>query len=258
MTAPAPAVQVTGLEAHYGEIKVLHGISFTVDPGQLCVVVGLNGAGKTSTLKSIVGSLPPSAGRISVLGTDITGWRTERVVGHGVVLVPEGRHVFPGLTVDDNIEIGHWSRRGRKDLAVVKEQLYERFPRLRERSTQLAGTLSGGEQQMLAIARGLASDPSVLLVDECSLGLSPQMVGAVFAVLDAVRSSGTTVVAVEQNTSILAEADKAVLVEQGVVTYEGDPRSEDLDRRIDSAFFGVDQPGSKDRVSHPIADGEGS
>jgi len=217
-----PLLEVEDLRTGYGAIPVLHGVDLRVEEGATAVIMGLNGAGKTTTLLSIAGLLRPWSGRIIYDGVPVTGRDARALVKQGLVLVPEGRHVFPALTVEHNLRLGAWSRR--RDRQRVKENLrraFEIFPPLAERRAQPAGTLSGGEQQMLAIARGLMASPRLLLVDEASLGLSPKLAQEVFDTVRRINEEGVTVLMVEQNAGILRLASRAFVMEKGRILYEG-------------------------------------
>ena len=215
-------LEVRDLKAGYGSLPVLGGISFEIEEGETAVLLGLNGAGKTTTVLTLAGLHKPWSGSITFDGKDVTGMDPRKLVAEGIVLVPEGRHVFPQLTVAQNLRIGSWPhRRDRKTTKGIVDQAVEYFPRLRERWTQLAGTLSGGEQQMLAIARGLMARPKMLLIDEASLGLSPKLTKTVFHVVNQINADGTTVLMVEQNAGVLKIADKALVMEKGTIVYEG-------------------------------------
>jgi len=215
-------LEVEDLVAGYGSYPVLHGISFEIEAGETCVLFGLNGAGKTTTVSTLAGLLRPTGGRVRFDGDLITGRSPAALVARGIALCPEGRRVFPRLSVDQNLRLGGWVRRG--DSAVLRAQrdlVLEYFPRLAERSGQLAGTLSGGEQQMLAIGRALMSRPRLLLVDEASLGLSPTIAKVVFEVMARINDDGTTVLIVEQNAGVLPYADRALIMEKGTIVYAG-------------------------------------
>ncbi|MEA2461582.1 MAG: branched-chain amino acid transport system ATP-binding protein [Actinomycetota bacterium] len=217
-----PLLEVTDLRGGYGSLPVLGGISFGVEQGETAVLLGLNGAGKTTTVLTLAGLLKPWGGRIVFDGKDVTKMDPRRLVSEGVVLVPEGRHVFPQLTIAQNLRMGAWPyRRDKKKTRDIIEQAVDYFPRLKERWTQLAGTLSGGEQQMLAIARGLMARPKLLLIDESSLGLSPKLTHTVFDVVKRINQDGTTVLMVEQNAGVLKIADRAFVMEKGTLVYEG-------------------------------------
>lgn len=213
-------LEVAGLEARYGQVPALGGLSFAVHEGETAVVLGLNGAGKTTTMLCLAGLHRPSGGTVHVAGADVTGHDAQEMVGRGVALVPEGRRVFPALSVERNLQIGAWSKR--KDKAFVTRQrdlVYEHFARLAERREQLAGTLSGGEQQMLAIGRGLMADPKLLLIDEASLGLAPVIVQQLFGIIEQINETGVTVILVEQNIGALNIADRAFVIEKGSLVY---------------------------------------
>jgi branched-chain amino acid transport system ATP-binding protein len=212
-------LQVEGLRAGYGSVPVLQGVSFAVEEGETAVMFGLNGAGKSTTVNTIAGLLRTWGGEVRFDGAVISGLPSDAIVRRGVALSPEGRRVFPQLSVRTNLELGAWTRR-----SVTKEQMakvFGYFPRLEERVDQLAGTLSGGEQQMLAIGRALMSRPRLLLIDEASLGLSPKLTQTVFEVVDQINDDGTTVVIVEQNVGVLPYADQALVMQKGTITFDG-------------------------------------
>ena len=214
-------LEVEGLRVGYG-FPVLMGVSFTVDEGETAVMFGLNGAGKTTTVATIAGLLQPEAGTIRFDGVDITKTSAAERVALGIALVPEGRRVFPDLSVANNLRLGAWTkRRHPKAIDEASQLCFGYFPRLAERAEQLAGTLSGGEQQMLAIARALMSRPRLLLLDEASLGLSPALTQTVFSVVDRINDDGVTVVMVEQNVGVLPYADRALIMEKGTLVYQG-------------------------------------
>jgi branched-chain amino acid transport system ATP-binding protein len=217
-----PLLEVSDLRAGYSAVSVLHGVTLSVNEGETVAMLGLNGAGKTTTLLCIAGLLRPWAGGVLMDGERVTGMDAQDVVGRGIVLVPEGRHVFPGLSVDHNLRLG--ARPRRKDRALVERNramVFEVFPHLAERQSQLAGALSGGEQQMLALGRGLMASPRVLLIDEASLGLSPGLAQEVFRATRRINGEGITVFMVEQNAGILRHADRAFVMEEGSITFEG-------------------------------------
>jgi len=217
-----PLLEVTELSTGYGSLPVLGGISLSVEQGETAVLLGLNGAGKTTTVLTLAGMHKPWGGTILFEGKDITGMDARRRVAEGVVLVPEGRHVFPELTVAQNLRLGAWPhKRDRKRTAAVIDRAVDYFPRLKERWGQLAGTMSGGEQQTLAIARGLMARPKLMLIDEASLGLAPKLAQTVFEVARKINEEGTTVFLVEQNAGVLSIADRAFVMEKGTIVYEG-------------------------------------
>jgi branched-chain amino acid transport system ATP-binding protein len=233
-------LELSGLEAGYGEVKVLWGISLAVPRGQLTTIVGANGAGKTTTLRALVGSIPPWAGRVTFDGEDVTRLAPHAKAARGLVLVPEGRQLFGGMTVAENLEMGAFSRRAARSFAARLEQVFTLFPRLNERRRQKAGTLSGGEQQMLAIARGLMSDPEVLIIDELSLGLAPVVVHQLFGTLKTLKDAGLTILLVEQNVHLaFAVCDHAYVITEGRVFTEGPPSTLAAMPEIRRAYLGL-------------------
>ena len=233
-------LQIDNLHVHYGGIHALQGVSFSVEQGQIVALIGANGAGKTTTLRAISGLLKPSSGRIAFDGHDITGHAAHEIVARGLVQAPEGRGIFANMSVDENLEIGAYLRRDRAAVANDKEQALALFPRLRERLTQSAGTLSGGEQQMLAIARALLTRPKLLLLDEPSLGLAPQVVKLIFQIVKTIARDGTTILLVEQNAHMaLGVANVGHVLEVGKLVTSG-PAAELLrDDTIRKAYLGV-------------------
>ncbi len=218
-------LSVEALEAGYGEVQILWGISLLVASGQLTTIVGANGAGKTTTLRSIAGTLRPTGGRITFEGQDITRLSAHEKADRGIVLVPEGRQLFADMTVAENLEMGAYARRAHAHLARNRDRVCETFPRLKERLRQKAGTLSGGEQQMLALARGLMAGPEVLMIDEMSVGLAPVLAQQLFQTLKDLRDGGLTVLLVEQNVHLaLALADHAYVMAEGRVSMDGPAR----------------------------------
>jgi branched-chain amino acid transport system ATP-binding protein len=233
-------LEVRDLRTGYGSLPVLQGISFNVEEGETAVLLGLNGAGKTTTVMTLAGLHKRWEGTVTLKGKDISSLPPRKLVSEGVVLVPEGRHVFPQLTVAQNLRLGAWPyRRDRKGTRVIIDRAVEYFPRLRERWTQLAGTLSGGEQQMLAIARGLMGRPKLLLIDEASLGLSPVLTQTVFDVVKRINEDGTTVLMVEQNAGVLEIADRAFVMEKGALVYEGSGEDIIDHSEIRAAYLGA-------------------
>jgi branched-chain amino acid transport system ATP-binding protein len=223
----------------YGGIKAVKGIQLHVDEGELVALIGANGAGKTTTLKAISGLLKPTAGEIRYQGQSLVGVVPHRISQQGLALVPEGRGVFPGLTIEENLAMGAYCRNDKAGIASDMEIAYQRFPRLKERAKQTAGTLSGGEQQMLAISRALLSRPKLLLLDEPSMGLSPIMVQKIFAVVREVAASGVTILLVEQNAKLaLQVSNRAYVMDGGVISFEGDSRSLLTDPRVREAYLG--------------------
>ena len=217
-----PLLEVSDLHTGYGAVPVLHGVDMSIEEGETTVLLGLNGAGKTTTLMTIAGLLQSTSGEIKFAGKPVTRQDARTLVGLGVVLVPEGRRVFPALSVQNNLRLGAWSHR--RDQKLFNKNLqrgFELFPVLRERRGQMAGTLSGGEQQMLAIARGLMANPKLLLIDEASLGLSPKLAGEVFAAAKMINGEGVTVLMVEQNAGVLEIADRAYIMNKGHIEFSG-------------------------------------
>ena len=213
-------LKVEALGAGYGKLSILHDVSLEVAAGEIVTVVGSNGAGKTTLLRAVNGILKPTAGRVTLEGTDITGRPTGRMAALGLTHVPENRLCFPSLSVRDNLDLGAWTRRGKGDLDAVLEL----FPRLQPRLGQAAGTLSGGEQQMVAIGRGLMADPKAILLDEPSIGLAPKVVAEIMKVLTRLRERGLAVLLVEQNVrASFGIADRAVVMQRGRVVLEGTP-----------------------------------
>ncbi len=209
-------LSLTDLKSGYGSLPVLHGVSVDVRRGETAVLLGLNGAGKTTTALNVCGALKAWGGTIEFDGQDITDWNTAKCVKAGVVMVPEGRRVFPDLSVEKNLQMGAWSQRDDDGwFEQGRENVYEYFPRMRERASQLAGTLSGGEQQMLAIGRGLMARPKLLIIDEASMGLAPVIVQDVFDIVSQINADGVTVLLIEQNVGALDVADLGLVMEQG-------------------------------------------
>jgi branched-chain amino acid transport system ATP-binding protein len=229
-TAPAPRpptspsgmmLELSDVRSGYGKLPVLHGVSFGIRAGETAVLLGLNGAGKTTTAKNVCGALSPWAGTITFDGQDATTWSTRQAVSNGIVMVPEGRRVFPDLSVERNLLVGSWSQRKNGDwFEHQRDQVFDYFPRLRERRQQLAGTLSGGEQQMLAIGRGLMANPRLLIIDEASMGLAPVIVQDVFEIVSQINEDGVTVLMIEQNVGALDVADMGLVMEQGHIIRE--------------------------------------
>ena len=227
-------LEVRGLAVHYGGIRAVKGIDLEVAAGELVCLIGANGAGKTSTLKAICRLIPSAATRLAYSGEDIARARVHELPRKGLVMVPEGRGIFPQLTVQENLAIGAYARGGGDP-----EAQYASFPRLKERRHQIAGTLSGGEQQMLALARALMSEPRLLLLDEPSMGLAPLMVAKIFEIVRDIAARGVTILLVEQNARMALEAaSRGYVMESGSVTLSGDARSLLHDPRIQEAYLG--------------------
>ncbi|WP_322801258.1 ABC transporter ATP-binding protein [Thermoflexus sp.] len=235
-------LEVEDLEVTYGPVRALQGVSLRVDPGEVVAVIGANGAGKTTLLRAISGLLRPRSGRIRFDGHEITGWPPERIVALGLVQIPERRQLFHSMSVEDNLRLGAYLRLRRGERKAVEEDLqrvFEIFPRLKERRRQVAGTLSGGEQQMLAIGRGLMARPRVLLLDEPSLGLAPLLVRELFRILRALREQGLTLLLVEQNArQALRIADRAYIMETGRIVREGAAVDLLADPILQAAYLG--------------------
>jgi branched-chain amino acid transport system ATP-binding protein len=231
---------VERLEVAYGKIQALWGISFDVAAGEIVALVGANGAGKTTTLKTLSGLLRPAAGAIALEGARLDRLSTMEIVGRGIVHVPEGRKLFPDMTVLENLLLGAFGRAARPHQRERLDRVYAVFPRLRERRNQLAGTLSGGEQQMVAIGRGLMAGPRLLMLDEPSLGLAPIMVEEMFRVIEEINRAGVTVLLVEQNTEhALAVAHRGFVLESGRVVLSGTGRELLANERVRQAYLGL-------------------
>jgi branched-chain amino acid transport system ATP-binding protein len=240
IAANTHALEVIDLAVSYGGIRAVKGISLRVEPGQIVALIGANGAGKTSTLKAIVG-LVPAQGRVRVFGRDVLGHPTHHIVARGVTLVPEGRAIFAGMTVRENLELGSILKRDRAGIRQRLDRVLALFPRLGERLEQAGGTLSGGEQQMLAIGRALMGDPRVLLLDEPSLGLAPKLVRQIFDGISEIAKGGLTILLVEQNTRLALEtAHRAHVLVTGEVVLDGESRELAQDPRVKAAYLGED------------------
>ena len=232
-------LQVKGLKVAYGGIQAVKGVDFEVREGELVSLIGSNGAGKTTTMKAITGTLPINDGDILYLGESIKGKGAWDLVKKGLVMVPEGRGVFARMTITENLQMGAYIRNDKAGIAADIEKMFTIFPRLRERKDQLAGTMSGGEQQMLAMGRALMSQPKVLLLDEPSMGLSPIMVDKIFEVVRDVYALGVTIVLVEQNASrALAIADRGYVMESGLITMTGPGQELLSDPKVRAAYLG--------------------
>ena len=232
-------LKITGLQVAYGGIKAVKGVDLHVNEGELVTLIGSNGAGKTTTMKAITGSLPMASGDIEYLGKSIKGKGAWDLVRDGLAMVPEGRGVFARMTIIENLQMGAYIRNDKAEIATDMEKMFTIFPRLRERKDQLAGTMSGGEQQMLAMGRALMSRPKVLLLDEPSMGLSPIMVDKIFEVVKDVSGQGVTILLVEQNASrALGIADRGYVMESGAVTMNGDAKALLDDPRVRAAYLG--------------------
>ena len=232
-------LEIENLEVNYGMIKALKGVSFEVNKGEIIALIGANGAGKTTTLHAISGILPSASGKIIYNGQNITKTPAHKIVKLGISQVPEGRRVFSQLSVFENLLMGAYTRRDKSEINEDLEKIYERFPRLEERKNQIAGTLSGGEQQMLAMGRALMSKPEIILLDEPSMGLSPIFVSEIFDIIKALNEGGTTVLLVEQNAKkALSIADRAYVLETGNVVLSGKAQNIMNDDTVKKAYLG--------------------
>jgi branched-chain amino acid transport system ATP-binding protein len=235
-------LKLEGLSVFYGGIHALRGIDLEVPEGKIITLIGANGAGKSTMLNSIVGLVKPASGTITWNGRNITRGDPKDIVSRGLALIPEGRHVFPNLTVDENLTLGAYARNDREGIKKDRERCFGLFPRLRERMRQRAGTLSGGEQQMLAVARGLMSSPKLLMLDEPSLGLAPLISKMIFEIIREINSNGTTILLIEQNAHAALEiCDYAYVLETGVITMQGVGAVLLADDKIRTAYLGEGQ-----------------
>jgi branched-chain amino acid transport system ATP-binding protein len=233
-------LSVEGIDAYYGRVRALRQVTLQIGEGEIVTLIGANGAGKSTALRTISGLLHPNCGRILFQGQEIAAWSPPTIVRAGIAQVPEGRHVWPQLTVWENLSLGALVRRDREGVRADMERMFIHFPRLKERLQQMAGSLSGGEQQMLAIARALMSRPKLLLLDEPSLGLAPVMVQELARVIQEIHRQGTTLLLVEQNAMLaLKLADRAYVLQTGQVVAEGTPADLLADKRLVSAYLGA-------------------
>ena len=233
-------LEIKDLHVFYGAIHALKGVSLTVGDGELVSLIGANGAGKTTTLHTISGLLTAASGSITLDGTDLQKAPPDRIITLGLAHVPEGRHVFARMSVEENLRMGAYIIRDQKKIETNLERVYAHFPRLKERRRQLAGTLSGGEQQMLATGRALMTDPRMVLMDEPSMGLSPLLVKEIFAIIEELHKSGITILLVEQNAKMaLAVSDRAYVMETGVISMEGPAAQLAADDRVRRAYLGA-------------------
>ncbi len=232
-------LEIKDLEVYYGMIRAIKGVSFEVKEGEVVSLIGANGAGKTTILQTITGLISPKKGTVTFEGKDITKMPAHKIVSLGMAHVPEGRRVFAELSVYENLRMGAYTRKDKDEIAKTLEMVYKRFPRLMERKNQLAGTLSGGEQQMLAMGRALMSHPKIIVMDEPSMGLSPIFVNEIFDIIKEVSAGGTTVLLVEQNAKkALSIADRAYVLETGNIVLEGDAKVLMNDDSIKKAYLG--------------------
>ena len=232
-------LEVKGLEVYYGVIQALKGIDFEVNEGEIVTLIGANGAGKTTTMQSVIGLIPPKAGTVSFEGKEITHLPCHKIVSLGMSQVPEGRRIFQELTVYQNLLMGAYIQKDKRSIKEDIEKIYARFPRLEERKNQIAGTLSGGEQQMLAMGRALMSRPKLLMLDEPSMGLSPLLVDEVFTIIKDLNKEGTTVLLVEQNAGkSLAISDRAYVLENGKIVLSGTGEELLQSEEVKKAYLG--------------------
>lgn len=233
-------LEVVDLHVHYGVIHALKGINFKVEKNEIVTLIGANGAGKSTTLRTISGLIPKTEGEVLFKGQNLEKIPPHKIVGLGLSQIPEGRRVFPQLTVEDNLHLGAYLRKDSKAIKADLAQVYDLFPRLLERKKQQAGNLSGGEQQMLAMGRGLMSRPELLLLDEPSMGLAPLLVREIFRIVQEINKQGTTILLVEQNAHLSLEiAHRAYVVETGVIALEGNAKELGQDPRIRQAYLGA-------------------
>jgi len=236
-------LKIENLSVHYGGIHALQGVSLEVPEGKIVTLIGANGAGKSTTLKSIVGLVKPSAGGISWNGEALAGKATKDIVESGIVLVPEGRRIFANLTVDENLTLGAYARNDKKAIESDRQRIFGLFPRLKDRMKQKAGTLSGGEQQMLAVGRAMMTRPRLLMMDEPSLGLAPLVVKSIFSIIKEINAEGTTILLVEQNAKAALEvAHFGYVLETGRITMAGEGRQLLADDGVRRAYLGEAQP----------------
>lgn len=232
-------LHVENLEVYYGAIHAIKGVSFDVKQGEIIALIGANGAGKTTILHTITGLVPAHSGNVDFNGTELTKTAPHKIVGLGMAHVPEGRRIFQQLTVYENLMLGAYTRKDNSEIENTLSTVFKRFPRLEERRTQIAGTLSGGEQQMLAMGRALMSHPSIILMDEPSMGLSPLYVNEIFDIIKSVNEAGTTVLLVEQNAKkALSIADRAYVLETGNIVLSGDAKNLINDESVKKAYLG--------------------
>lgn len=235
-------LEIQNLSVHYGGIHALQGIDLSVPEGKIVTLIGANGAGKSTTLRTIIGLVKPTSGKVLLRDKLISGKQTQEIVQMGIVLVPEGRRIFPNLTVEENLLLGAYARNDKEGVLKDLDYVYSLFPRLKERRLQKGGTLSGGEQQMLAVGRGLMSRPKLLMMDEPSLGLAPLIVKMIFEIIRQINAEGTTVLLIEQNAKAALEiADYGYVLETGRITLQGKGRELLSDDRVRKAYLGEAQ-----------------
>lgn len=232
-------LKVTDLHVSYGGIKAIRGINISIEENKIVTLIGANGAGKSSTLRAIMGLVKKESGKVEYNGEDLSNLQTQEIVKKGIALSPEGRRVFSNLTVEENLILGAYTRRDKEEIKKNMKKGYELFPRLKERSWQKAGTLSGGEQQMLAVARAMMVSPKILMLDEPSLGLAPLLVKDIFEIIKEIHNQGNTILLVEQNAKKALEiADYAYVLETGTLVLEGEGKSLLLDDKVRAAYLG--------------------
>jgi branched-chain amino acid transport system ATP-binding protein len=230
-------LKIEDLKVNYGGIEAVKGISLTVEEGQIVTLIGANGAGKSTTLRTISGLVKPRSGKITFCGEDITGMDPTNIVKRGITMAPEGRHIFPDMTVKENLRVGAYLRKD--DITPDLDMVYDLFPRLKERQWQMGGTLSGGEQQMLAVGRALMAKPRVMMLDEPSLGLAPLVVKDIFTIVQRINEQGVTILLIEQNANMaLRVAHRAYVLETGNITMSGTGAELLADERIEEAYLG--------------------
>ncbi|MEQ0565159.1 ABC transporter ATP-binding protein [Amycolatopsis sp. NEAU-NG30] len=233
-------LELSDVSVHYGRIQAVTGLSISVNEGEIVTLIGANGAGKSTTMRAISGIRPISSGKITFAGEDISKLRGDLRVVRGISQAPEGRGIFPGMTVMENLDMGAYARKDRRNLGEDLDRVFELFPRLAERKTQMGGTMSGGEQQMLAIGRALMAKPKLLLLDEPSMGLAPQFIQQIFRIITEINKQGTTVLLVEQNAQqALSRAHRAYVLETGRITKTGTGKELLADTSIKEAYLGV-------------------
>ena len=236
-----PMLEVENIHSYYGNIHALKGVSLTVDEGEIVTLIGANGAGKSTTLRTITGILKPREGHVRLEGEDLAPYRPHQIVYKGVAMVPEGRRIFARLTVSENLEMGAYSRDSKRDIADDLERVFTLFPRLKERHGQVAGTLSGGEQQMLSTGRALMAHPRILLMDEPSMGLAPVLVEAIFDTIQKINKDGTTILLVEQNALMaLSVAHRGYVLQSGEVVLQDVAENLKKNEMVQKAYLGME------------------
>jgi branched-chain amino acid transport system ATP-binding protein len=236
-----PMLEVENIHSYYGNIHALKGVSLTVEKGEIVTLIGANGAGKSTTLRTITGSMKPREGSVRLEGEDLAPFKPHEIVYKGVAMVPEGRRIFSRLTVAENLEMGAYIRKDKNELTQDQERVFELFPRLKERRTQVAGTLSGGEQQMLATGRALMAHPRILLMDEPSMGLAPVLVEAIFDTIQRINKEGTTILLVEQNALMaLSVAARGYVLQTGEIVIQDSAKNLNKNPMVQKAYLGME------------------